>query len=131
MHAQNDLIVAADSRMSPVNIFLSSFVSQGNREPLDGCSIQCTIETDFVCEHVFTEKFVMNPDNTINTIGGVDSTCSLFFECGDGVVTGGTVEQCDDKNLIVGDGCDAVCKVCVLQISSSCPSHPSLMQNQS
>lgn len=36
--------------------------------------------------------------------------CIFKDRCGDGVVQGGAGEQCDDKNRVNGDGCNANCK---------------------
>ena len=38
-----------------------------------------------------------------------DTSCGNTGECGDGIVD--QSEVCDDENLVVGDGCDDVCKI--------------------
>lgn len=68
----------------------------------DGCSATCIIETDFICQ------------------GGDDQfydTCSE--SCGDGkrnpalvgTFPAAQLNQCDDWNIIAGDGCNITCYI--------------------
>ncbi len=58
----------------------------GAREPLDGCSAFCEIEAGWTCP-----------------TGAPTRGCTT--DCGDGVRAEG-VEECDDGNVVDGDGCD-------------------------
>jgi fibro-slime domain-containing protein len=62
----------------------------GNKVSGDGCSADCTIETDYFCP----------------TPGAL---CTWMVVCGDGHVAG--METCDDHNASPGDGCSADCQV--------------------
>jgi len=35
----------------------------------------------------------------------------VYYVCGDGRLTPGSAEECDDKNFFLGDGCDPNCKI--------------------
>jgi fibro-slime domain-containing protein len=69
----------------------------GNRNSGDGCSADCTTETDYVCP-VPGQK------------------CRSTLVCGDGHVAGR--EQCDDGNTVPGDGCSSDC---MLEAGWTCP----------
>ena len=43
--------------------------------------------------------------------GKCAADCTLGPRCGDGVVQADQGEQCDDGNLVDGDGCSASCKI--------------------
>ncbi len=60
----------------------------GDTEPGDGCSPECTIEPGWDCE-------------------GEPSVCTPI--CGDGILAGDL--ECDDGNTDSGDGCSEECKV--------------------
>ena len=60
-----------------------------NRKEIDGCSSNCYIEAGYTCS---------------GSIGGI-STCTEI--CGDGKVMGSN--ECDDNNILAGDGCSATC----------------------
>jgi fibro-slime domain-containing protein len=63
----------------------------GNSDPGDGCSADCTtVEQDYACP----------------TPGQL---CVSIVVCGDGVVNG--AETCDDGDVTVGDGCSDTCQV--------------------
>ncbi|MBK8938035.1 MAG: DUF4215 domain-containing protein [Polyangiaceae bacterium] len=63
----------------------------GNSDPGDGCSSDCTsVEQDFSCP----------------TPG---QACVSTVECGDGVISG--QETCDDGDTTAGDGCSDACAV--------------------
>jgi fibro-slime domain-containing protein len=52
-------------------------------------------------------------DGKANNTGGYgkcNADCTLGARCGDGVVQGDQGEQCDDGNLVDGDGCSPTCK---------------------
>ena len=66
----------------------------GNQIVGDGCGKYCLIEDDFTC--------VMLPPSG-------PSVCTP--KCGDGKYYGLNGEECDDGNLVLGDGCDANCKI--------------------
>ncbi|GAB4198873.1 MAG: hypothetical protein OHK0013_08510 [Sandaracinaceae bacterium] len=102
----------------------------GNPLPDDGCEPDCTpsggCETDdecpdtgdscadYFCEGDSGEcRVEIAPDGTRCSSSIVDSgTCDtglcLAAGCGDGVLD--PSEQCDDGNLVAGDGCSAFCK---------------------
>lgn len=66
----------------------------GNTVDGDGCSSQCTLESeDFVC----------------TVVGGSRTVCTPL--CGDGKFYGTNGEECDDGNVESGDGCSSVCKI--------------------
>jgi fibro-slime domain-containing protein len=58
----------------------------GDKDPNDGCSATCTVETGYEC---LTEGAACMP------------------VCGDGTII--APEKCDDKNLVSGDGCSSGC----------------------
>lgn len=60
----------------------------GNTEPGDGCSSECTIEPGWECE-------------------GEPSVCIPI--CGNGIIAGD--QECDDGNTESGDGCSEECEV--------------------
>lgn len=70
-----------------------------NNKGADGCSPTCQIEAAFYCKNT-----AYNDRN---------STCTT--RCGDGLtmwmISGSAKEECDDGNLINGDGCSSDCKV--------------------
>ena len=69
-----------------------------NGQPVggDGCTANCRREALFSCP----------------AAGG---PCTSDVDCGDGLVNGG--ETCDDRNIVVGDGCD----LCELEPGFVCP----------
>ena len=71
----------------------------GNNKGADGCSPTCQIEAAFYCKNT-----AYNDRNSL---------CST--RCGDGLtmwmLTGPGKEECDDGNLVNGDGCSSDCKV--------------------
>ncbi len=66
-----------------------------NLKGADGCSPKCEIEAAFQC--------------TKTTPGDQMSECHTV--CGDGVTMWMVDEQCDDGNLIDGDGCSSKCTI--------------------
>jgi fibro-slime domain-containing protein len=66
----------------------------GNAVSGDGCSSTCTVEPGFTC-----------PD-----VNGTGGPCVAVppDTCGDAIVSG--TEQCDDGNIVSGDGCSSTCK---------------------
>jgi len=72
---------------------------------LDGCDSKCQIEPGWIC----------SPNNTSIkslTFSYTASTCHTI--CGDGLRIGpdkGGAEECDDGNLVDGDGCSSQCFV--------------------
>jgi cysteine-rich repeat protein len=81
----------------------------------DGCDCGCgVLDSDCVSAGAITCDYCQDagscglgscPGN-INAID--NSTCDAVI-CGDGLV--GPGEQCDDNNISVGDGCDALCQI--------------------
>lgn len=82
----------------------------GNTASCDGCSLICTVETDFLCgDGVFNPACDPECDDGNLVDGdGCDSNCT-FTACGNGIQTSG--EECDDGNSSDGDGCTALCVV--------------------
>ncbi len=77
----------------------------GNTVSCDGCSYECKKERcgdNFVCYPELCE-----PPNTLTC----DSACRAIPPpaCGDGTLDVITGEQCDDGNLMAGDGCSPGC----------------------
>jgi cysteine-rich repeat protein len=68
----------------------------GNSNSGDGCSVACVIEVGWAC----------TAQSSNSQIG--HSVCNTT--CGDGILVGST-EQCDDGNLLGGDGCSSSCLV--------------------
>ena len=66
----------------------------GNVHELDGCSAQCTVECGFTCAS--------------GEDGNTKDTCTAT--CGDGVRSY-FVEDCDDGNVVDGDGCSSTCQI--------------------
>jgi len=67
----------------------------GNTKKNDGCNEECKVEVGYSC--------------TGGSYGNsVSDTCSVFSECGDGVLSGN--EECDDNNKNNLDGCNSQCK---------------------
>jgi cysteine-rich repeat protein len=64
----------------------------GNQFSSDGCNANCVVEVGWLC---------LSPSNSSHK-----DVCQAS-RCGDGMRTG--AEQCDDNNIIDGDGCSAVC----------------------
>ncbi len=75
----------------------------GNTLAGDGCSADCSL---------------VEPTYTCPNVGGNGGPCTKApaNTCGDGVLGG--IEQCDDGNTVVGDGCTATCGV---EAGYTCP----------
>jgi cysteine-rich repeat protein len=74
----------------------------------DGCAPGCNLPAscgDGTINAVFGEEC----DQGVNdgSYGGCTAACVRAERCGDGVVQQN--EQCDDGNLLSGDGCSAIC----------------------
>lgn len=67
----------------------------GNAGDGDGCSAACVVEVGFGCQSDADGRSVCVPAPRV--------------VCGDGIVGAG--EQCDDRNVVAGDGCSASCQV--------------------
>ena len=80
-----------------VDVAAGEECDDGNQVSGDGCSADCTIETDYACS---------SPGHL----------CVSTVVCGDGRVAGR--EQCDDHNTVPGDGCDGSC---MLETGWTCP----------
>jgi fibro-slime domain-containing protein len=113
----------------------------GDRDPLDGCSDVCAVETGFRCPSVAGpcraivcgDSRVESPercdDGNATPLDGCSSTCELeagwacaipgvacqAAECGDGILAG--LEQCDDGPS-GSPGCSAECR---LEAGYVCP----------
>ncbi|HVJ18696.1 MAG TPA: DUF4215 domain-containing protein [Polyangiaceae bacterium] len=75
-----------------------------------GCAPGCTLSAycgDAKVDGLFGEQC----DDGVNAGGynGCASNCTLGPRCGDGQVQNGE-EQCDDGNLVTGDGCSSMCE---------------------
>jgi cysteine-rich repeat protein len=59
------------------------------------------------------EHITTSPDGRfVLTLATLDHAVTVLQRrCGDGVVEGNDVEECDDGNAVSGDGCDAACRV--------------------
>eukprot|EP00163_Fabomonas_tropica_P022558 TRINITY_DN3931_c0_g2_i1.p1 TRINITY_DN3931_c0_g2~~TRINITY_DN3931_c0_g2_i1.p1 ORF type:complete len:1617 (+),score=367.48 TRINITY_DN3931_c0_g2_i1:65-4915(+) len=81
----------------------------GDRSSRDGCSSSCQVECGFKCERKFTGTSTSIDFRTrcpSVSAGYERSVCN--DTCGDGIKS--TREECDDGNLIKGDGCDDRCR---------------------
>ena len=71
----------------------------GNRNTGDGCNQNCKVEKGFFCDR-------KDPDPVGSTINNPDVCYEI---CGDGRDFG--FYECDDGNLINGDGCNDLCEI--------------------
>ena len=71
----------------------------GNTESGDGCSRYCMVEAGFTCGGAWSYWECGGPGDTC--VGG----------CGDGTRPAGSSKECDDGNLVGGDGCSASCQI--------------------
>ena len=95
--AQSCVKTAAGSCCGNSTLDQGEGCDDGNTVGGDGCSPQCTIETNYVC-----------------SVPG--QPCVSTVRCGDGRISG--TEQCDDGNTLSGDGCDSTCQ---LELGWTCP----------
>jgi cysteine-rich repeat protein/YD repeat-containing protein len=65
----------------------------GNVADGDGCSSTCTVEAGFTCTTIASPQ--------------PHSVCAATASCGNNVIDAG--EECDDGNLVDGDGCSSTC----------------------
>ena len=75
-----------------------------NSFPNDGCSSNCTVEPGYICcttSKKCTCKIIIN-----DVLDNLTSNCSTM--CGDGE-TAYLKEECDDDNVVSGDGCSSNC----------------------
>jgi cysteine-rich repeat protein len=77
----------------------------GNRRNGDGCSSVCTVECGWSCSGDFVN--ICDPTCAAGTYNYQDLTGEAC--CGNGLKTAS--EQCDDGNLVDGDGCSSACTV--------------------
>jgi cysteine-rich repeat protein len=81
----------------------------GNLNPADGCSSGCRVETGWACNSLTTTNGTVNL-NTTRTVDGITfGTVSVCQKPGNGIVEG--VEECDDKNTVSLDGCNATMEI--------------------
>ena len=71
----------------------------GNTESGDGCSRYCMVESGYTCGGAWSYW----------ECGGPGDTCG--GGCGDGTRLVESPEECDDGNLVDGDGCSASCQI--------------------
>ena len=71
----------------------------GNTEGGDGCSSSCAIEAGFTCTGAWAYW----------QCGGAGDSC--WAGCGIGQMEEGSAKECDDGNLVAGDGCSPGCRV--------------------
>ncbi len=97
----------------------------GNTINGDGCSSTCTLETGspgFTCltpanalttctGSICGNSVVNAPEqcDTGSATAGCDANCT-FPVCGDNTLNAAAGEQCDDNNVVNGDGCSSTCK---------------------
>lgn len=81
----------------------------GNSFKADGCSDTCQLEVGYKCQTNLNPVFKVLAGNSIQ-VTPPDSICSIYYYCGDGITTLSSGEECDDRNVIGGDGCSD-CKV--------------------
>ena len=74
----------------------------GNVADRDGCSSACIVECGFTCS---------------SSVGSASDPYFCNTSCGDGLLAG--TEECDDENLLDGDGCS---KFCTVEESWTCSS---------
>ncbi|HJL15922.1 MAG TPA: hypothetical protein RMH99_09710 [Sandaracinaceae bacterium LLY-WYZ-13_1] len=79
----------------------------GNTEPGDGCSADCT--SDETCGNGVLELDELCDDGNTDNGDGCSAGCDSDETCGNGVVDFGVGEVCDDGNTEPGDGCNADC----------------------
>jgi len=98
-------------------ILVGSDCEDGNEVSGDGCSTICEPEIcgDGVVQAGLGEECDdANSDDDDVCVGCQDAECGDGFTCTDGVCTsgpGGGVEECDDGDVVDGDGCDSDCSV--------------------
>lgn len=103
----------ADTKMCALGTDCVSGVCNGGICQTPSCSdlVKNGLETDIDCGGVSCTKCangkmcIVNADCTSNSCSG--GTCVPMSVCGNGVITG--AEQCDDSNLVSGDGCSGTC----------------------
>ena len=71
----------------------------GNTESGDGCSSECSVESGYACGGA----------GGYWECGGPGDSCEAG--CGEGKRTEGSSKECDDGNLVGGDGCSASCQI--------------------
>ncbi|MEZ4293848.1 MAG: DUF4215 domain-containing protein [Polyangiaceae bacterium] len=104
-----------------------------NLDPTDGCDacqFPCVVDPDCdngdlcaglaVCEVDHTCTYEPAADGTPCPGGACVSGACKLSTCGDGVVEPG--EECDDGNIVGGDGCEPTCKSTCLDAATDCPS---------
>jgi|GEM_PF-4369879 len=112
----------------------------GDTDNGDGCNEQCQVElgwscddflgcTQVICGDLFISPGEMCDDGNVDGGDGCDSNCQSEpgwscgyvpgecqqVTCGDNIVqnddVGSIYEQCDDGNVVAGDGCDMSCQI--------------------
>ena len=70
-----------------------------NRQAGDGCSSECSVEAGYAC------------GGSVGywECGESGDTCESG--CGEGKRSGGSSKECDDGNLVGGDGCSSACRI--------------------
>ncbi|MFA7682325.1 MAG: DUF4215 domain-containing protein, partial [Candidatus Peribacteraceae bacterium] len=101
----------------------------GNSNSGDGCSPTCFIEITqvaqreaFCGDNVLDSSEECEQDWHCSSNKCVACRCENSFICGNGIPEGN--EECDDGNLIPGDGCSINCTVENAQTTSSTPQQP-------
>ncbi len=92
----------------------------GNADDGDGCSAICTVEPGWICTGAPSScvpgqaacgNGVVDPSEECDT-HGESATCDADctgVACGDRTLNTSAGEQCDDGNVLNGDGCTAMC----------------------
>lgn len=87
---------------------LQETCDDGNDQPGDGCSDQCTIENGWVCTRPSGIGQHLGPLSRLYVVEDFMPPC-LKIVCGDGIIEAN--EQCDDGNAASGDGCSTNCEL--------------------
>lgn len=107
-----------------------------NLDPADGCdacSFTCVVDADCDPADPCAGDGVCAADHTCSTVSPLpDGTACAGGACMDGACVTGTCgngaiepgEECDDANLVDGDGCDASCQITCEDPAADCPAPP-------
>jgi len=100
----------------------------GNYDNGDGCDSNCWVESGYICLNVFKGAsfcYKCNYNGVVDSgeecdVGADTAACTYCRNvtvptCGNGKIeysfTGASWEQCDDGNILSGDGCSGACLI--------------------
>ena len=105
----------------------------GNTASGDGCSSTCNneITIDGICNNSIINSGEVCDGNSIACLAGgyagiqsckddcsgFDSLCVKRERCGDGLLKTVAMEQCDDGNIVSGDGCTSACRIEITSVT--------------